>query len=294
VSQSTPTDQATRPDRAELTRQLDGVVAAHLRDQPGLTVSCQAADADAVIAERGASRQHYAASTMKLPLVLAAYRRHDEGTLDLDSTVEIHNSFRSRSGGTFGLDRQDDSDDEVWDQLGRQVSLRWLCRRAVVRSSNLATNLVLAEVGFDAVAEAVSACGADGVQVVRGIGDFGAQRDGSSNQVTTAGLNRILLALAAGRAARPDTCTELLEVLAANEVATDIRPALPAGTWVAHKNGWVSDVVLDAALIRPRGGASPAGEFALTVAVSGAWPNERSHALIQDVAATVWRAVTGG
>lgn len=280
------------PGSAELTGRLDAVVADHVGPDPRVAVSYQARTATGVLAEREADGPHYAASTMKLPLVLAAYRLRDAGTLDLDSTVEVHNSFTSRTGGTYGIDAEDDSDEEVWQRFGRRVSLRWLCRRSIIRSSNLATNLVLAEVGLDAVAAAIDCCAAEGVEVVRGIGDFAAQRAGRSNLVTASGLNKILLALADGTAADPSTCTEVLEVLAANEVSTDVRPALPDGTWVAHKNGWVSDVVLDAALVRPGGGSDRRAEFALSVAISGDWPNEKSHALIQAVAGMVWDAVT--
>jgi beta-lactamase class A len=174
------------------------------------------------------------------------------------------------------------------------VPLRWLCRRSIIRSSNLATNLVADAVGFEAVAEVIADCEADGVQVVRGIEDYAAQRAGISNLVTVSGLNRILLALATGTAAGPETCAAVLGVLADNEVDTDIRPGLPAGTWVAHKNGWVSDGVLDAALVRPRGGDDPRDQFVLSVAISGAWPNERSHRLIQRIAGAVWQRRPGG
>jgi beta-lactamase class A len=74
-------------------------------------------------------------------------------------------------------------------------------------------------------------------------------------------------------------------------VATDVRAGLPAGTWVAHKNGWVSDVVLDAALVRPGGAEQSDGEFAISVAVSGKLPNDHSHDLIRSIAGTVWDSI---
>jgi beta-lactamase class A len=278
----------------DLAAELMAVIAGGIRDEPGIRVSYQLRTTDGVVAESAPQAEHYSASTMKLPLVLAAYRLRDRGTLDLDSTVEVHNSFTSQVGGSFGIDREDDSDEDVWARFGQQVSLRWLCRHSIIRSSNLATNLVLEAVGLEAVGEAVTACRAAGVEVVRGIGDYAAQRTGTSNLVTVAGLNAILLALADGTAADPATCRELLGILADNEVATDVRPGLPPGTWVAHKNGWVSDTVLDAALVRPGGADDRTGEFALSVAISGERPNERSHELIQALARAVWsRRVPG-
>lgn len=274
---------------------LTALVAEELREAPHLRISYELATPEGVVDSLEPESQHYSASTMKLPLVLAAYRLRDRGTLDLDSTVTVHNSFTSRTGAPYSIDRDEDSDDEVWAAFGTQVSLRWLCRRSIIRSSNLATNLVAEAVGFDAVAEVIADCGATGVAVVRGIEDYAAQRAGISNLVTVTGLNKILLALAAGTVADPDTCAEVLGILADNEVDTDIRPGLPASTWVAHKNGWVSDGVLDAALVRPGGGTVPDGQFVFSVAISGDWPNDRAHQLIQRMAAAVWerRPATG-
>ncbi|WP_229669798.1 serine hydrolase [Microlunatus endophyticus] len=279
---------------ADLHDVLTALVAEELSAAAHLRISYELATTDGVVDTRQPDLQHYSASTMKLPLVLAAYRLHDHGTLDLDSTLTVHNSFTSRTGEPYAIDPDEDSDPEVWARVGQQVPLRWLCRRSIIRSSNLATNLVADAVGFEAVAQVIVDCEADGVQVVRGIEDYAAQRAGISNLVTVSGLNKILLALAGGTAAPPGTCAAVLGVLADNEVDTDIRPGLPTGTWVAHKNGWVSDGVLDAALVRPHGGDDPRDQFVLSVAISGAWPNERSHRLIQRIAGTVWQRRPGG
>lgn len=268
---------------------LRQVVADQTVEKPDLTVSFQLVGANDVIADLQPQVPHYAASTMKLPLIVAAYRLRDHGILDLDSKVTVHNNFRSQAGGQFGIEADEDSDQQVWDQMGQPVTLRWLCRRSIIRSSNLATNLVLDAVGLDAVAQAIRICNADGVQVVRGIEDYAARQDGRTNLVTVDGLNQMLRALSDRTAARPDTCDELLDVLADNEMDTDVRSGLPAGTWVAHKNGWVSDAVLDAALVRPSGVSDRTGEFALTVAISGQWGDEKMHAVVREIAAAVWR-----
>ncbi|SDT42920.1 serine hydrolase [Microlunatus soli] len=281
-----------RTSASSLSERLDAIAQAAVDEAAGsgtaIRVSYQLASASGPIAGRAADDEHYAASTMKLPLVLAAYRGRDQGRLDLDSMLTVHNSFTSRVGSPFGVDVEDDSDHEVWDAMGSQVSLRWLCRRSIIRSSNLATNLVLEAVGFDAVAEAIAACDAGDLRVVRMINDYAAQQVGRSNVVTAAGLNAVLAALAAGTAAEPATCREVLAILADNEVTTDVTQGLPEGTWVAHKNGWVSDAVLDAALIRPGGVDDPEGEFVLSAAVSGRWPNDRSHDVIGRLAAEAW------
>ena len=196
--------------------------------------------------------QHYAASTMKLPLVLAAYREAEAGRLDLDASVVIRNDFCSASGsGRFGVDPVEDEDPEPWHRLGQPVAVRWLCHRALVRSSNLATNLVLDAVGLDAVAEALSVANADGITVKRGIEDAAARDAGLDNVVTAAGLAAVLRSIATGSVASEQTCGEIIAILLAQQFNDAIPAGLPPEIRVAHKSGWVTGTCHDAAMIYP-------------------------------------------
>src|SRR4051794_19780199 len=108
---------------------------------------------------------------MKLPLVMAAYRLCDAGRLDLDATVEVRNEFAAaHDGSTFGIDRDDDSDAQTWNRLGQQVALRWLALRSIVRSGNLAANLLLDAVGVAAVQSLLAQLGCAHPLLARGIG----------------------------------------------------------------------------------------------------------------------------
>lgn len=199
---------------------------------------------------------HYAASTMKVGLVLAAFRQADLGTLDLDRPVTVHNDFLSAVGsGRYGIEQTDDSDPEPWRRLGTDVALRWLCHRALVRSSNLATNLVLEHVGVDVVAEALAAVGASASVITRGIEDSDARQAGHHNLVTAADLALTLQALASRQAASPDSCREIVAVLAAQQINDALPGQLPPGIRVAHKSGWVHGISHDAGIVYPDGEA---------------------------------------
>jgi beta-lactamase class A len=235
--------------------------------------------------ERLADETHYAASTMKLPLLLAAYRLADAGRLDLDERVRLHADFTSAADGSpFEMSRDYDSDDEPWTLLGHEVPLRWLARHMVVRSSNLATNLVLERVGADRVAEAWQVCGAERSVTVRGIEDYAAERAGLSNLVTAADLAAVLGAIADGTPASPSSCAEMLAALADNENRDNVPAGLPAGTYVAHKDGWVDNIAHDAALVRP----SDAPPYVLVVCSSAALSEAAGWRLIADVARASW------
>ena len=235
--------------------------------------------------ERLPDETHYAASTMKLPLLLAAYRLADADQLDLDERVRLHADFTSAADGSpFTMSRDYDSDDEPWTLLGQEASLRWLARHMVIRSSNLATNLVLERVGAHRVAEAWQVCGATRSVTVRGIEDYAAERAGLSNLVTAADLAAVVGAIANGTPASRSSCAEMLAALADNENRDNVPAGLPDGTYVAHKDGWVENIAHDAALIRP----TDAPPYVLVVCSSAALSEEAGWQLIADVARTSW------
>jgi beta-lactamase class A len=230
---------------------------------------------------RDADVPHYAASTMKLPLLVAAHRLHERGDLDLDGPVLVHNRFASAADGSrYSLDQADDQDDGTWAALGEERSLRTLTEHMTVRSGNLATNLVLERVGAAAVADVLADAGASGRTVLpRGIEDAAAREAGLDNLVTAEDLGRVL------RAVPPD----VEAVLARQEHRDSIPAGLPEGTYVANKTGWVDGITHDAALVRPDGRPP----YVLVVLTTVAVPEEVAAASIADVSRVVWEAWEG-
>lgn len=233
---------------------------------------------------------HYAASTMKLPLLVAAYRRAERGELDLDAEIPVHNSFRSaaadseRSGETFSLEQSDDQDDDTWDLLGGAAPLRRLVRHCIVHSGNLATNLVLEQVGLAEVAAVLAEAGCTRTRVGRGIGDFAARDAGLDNIVTATDLALVMAGVGARTLAAPATCSSVEDVLAAQEHRDMIPAGLPTGTYVANKTGWVEGVSHDVALIRPDGQPPCVMVICSTVDL----PEADASRLAADIARAVW------
>ncbi|MGH3646634.1 MAG: serine hydrolase [Micromonosporaceae bacterium] len=244
---------------------------------------------------RLAGAPHYPASTMKLAVLAAAYRLADAGTLDLDAPVEVHNDFGSAAPGAarFRMDPDYDSDPSVWARLGETASLRWLARRMIVLSSNLATNLVLEHTGYAAAtaawraAAAVGPAGGAGAAssvVRRGIEDYAAREAGIDNLVTAADLAALLGAIATDRIASAAACHEMRQVLLAQEKNDDLPMGLPTGTPVAHKNGWVDGIRHDAAIVYP----ADAPAYLLVACLSTPSPDERMRQLMARIAAASW------
>ncbi|GAA5191956.1 hypothetical protein GCM10023322_50490 [Rugosimonospora acidiphila] len=226
-----------------------------LDDVPGtVSVWCAPLGSAAPRYERLPDERHYAASTMKVAVLAALHRAHEAGRLDLDAPVPVRNRFVSALAGApeFSLGGpRDDNDDAVWDRLGGEASLAWLAERMIVRSSNLAANLVLAHAGSDEVARVWRLAGATHSATPRGIEDYAARDAGIDNLVTAADLGRLLDALATGALAGPDGTARMLATLFAQEHREDLAAGLPTGTRVAHKNGWVHAVRHAAGVVYP-------------------------------------------
>lgn len=243
---------------------------------------------------RQAEHRHYAASTMKVAVMAAAYRLADQGRVDLDADVAVHDEFVSAAEdrSCYRSTADYDNDPEPWRRLGSAAPLRWLVRRMIVRSSNLATNLVLERIGFAAVAAAWRAAGARHAVVNRGIQDYAADAAGRANLVTAADLAGLVTAIHAGArdrpperaVASPSSCAEMLDVLLAQEVDEDVVRGLPTGTSVAHKNGWVEGIRHSVALIHP----ADAPAYVLATCVTAPLDHDAGCALVARVAAASW------
>jgi beta-lactamase class A len=262
-----------------------------LEAAPGtISVWCGPLDGPPAYA-RLADTTHYAASTMKVAVLAALYRADEAGALALDTPVPVHSDFASAAPGAprFNCTRDYDSDSEVWDRLGETVPLRWLARRMIVRSGNLATNLVLSYVGFPAVAEVWRLAGARHSVTGRGIMDQAAQEHGISNLVTAADLAALLGAIATGRLAGPDTCRAMLDVLLAQEHQDDLAAGLPPGTRIAHKSGWVHGIRHGAGVVFPANAPPYALAVCATTALaSGQSRDDPACRLLARIAAASW------
>jgi beta-lactamase class A len=235
--------------------------------------------------------RHYSASIMKLPILVAAHRLAEGGRLDLDRPVRVHNEFESqRPGHRFSLDRAEDSDPATWAALGTEVPLGDLVHRMVTVSGNLATDLVLDEVGTAEVAAVLADAGcSERTTIVRGIEDYPARDAGIDNLITADDMARLVVALAEGRLAGADASAACERVLLAQEYRNGIPAGLPDGLTIGNKTGWISSVNHDVALIR----APDLPAVGMAVLVSAPGTEEEREAGIARIAAAAWAEVVG-
>ena len=236
-----------------------------------------------------AGTSFHAASTMKVPVMIELFRRHDAGQVRLDSAVMLHTEFRSIvDGSPFSLDAGSDSDSSLYAKAGQPVSLRELNERMITRSSNLATNVVIQLLDAQRVNATAHALGATTMQVRRGVEDTKAFNAGLNNTTSARDLGALMAALAENRAASPASCDAMRTILLKQEFNDEIPAGLPKGTPVAHKTGWITATTHDAAIIYPPGRPP----YVLVVLTRAIRDRGVAQKLMADISRDTWQAVT--
>ena len=227
----------------------------------------------------------HAASTMKIPVMLEVLRSAEAGRIALDQRVLLVNRFHSIvDGSPYALSADDDSDSSVYREVGERVAIRELMERMIVRSSNLATNALIALVGAEQANETAHRLGATRIRVLRGVEDGKAFAAGRNNTTTSADLAILLQRIENGEALKPESVRLMKAVLLRQEFNDEIPAGVPKGTPVAHKTGSITATLHDAAIVYP-----PRRAPYVLVVLTRAIPDEKiARALIADISRLVW------
>lgn len=197
-----------------------------------------------------ADRWFHAASTMKLAVLLALFKAAETGRVRLEDRLHVRNRFRSIADRSiFNIAKDRDADGSVHRRVGRSMTLLELGQPMIIRSSNLATNLLLDYLAPAAVQETLTSAGVGGVKIVRGVEDNAAFEQGLNNMTTARGLVQLFRLLREDHFFQEASRKQMLDILFAQEFNGMIPASLPDATQVAHKTGEISTCTHDAGLV---------------------------------------------
>ncbi len=199
-----------------------------------------------------ADSSFHAASTMKVPVMVELFRSSQAGRLPMGQGIMLVNQFASIvDGSRYSLDQGSDSDTTLYRRIGERIPVDTLLRLMIARSSNLATNTLIALVGAKEVTTAMRGMGAARIQVLRGVEDGKAFDRGLNNTTTARDLAVILRAIEEGKGIAPADRLQMLDILHAQEFNDKIPAGVPRGVRVAHKTGEITGHSHDAAIVYP-------------------------------------------
>jgi beta-lactamase class A len=231
-----------------------------------------------------ADTSFHAASTMKVPVMIELFRRASAGSFRMNQRLLLVNQFASIvDGSPYSLDPTSDSDSTLYHRLGQRVPVDTLLRLMITRSSNFATNTLIALVGAENVTRTMRSLGAARIQVLRGVEDGKAFEEGMNNTTTARDMAVILQAIQEGRAA-PSATSAMLSILLAQEFNERIPAGLPVGVKVAHKTGEITAIAHDAAIVYPPGKPP----YVLVVLTGGIQDSGRADKLVADISSLVY------
>ena len=194
--------------------------------------------------------EFHAASTMKTPVMIEAFKKSFENKISLDDTILVKNEFISIvDGSLFKLSSFDDSDKKTYERIGGHLSLRELIYEMITISSNFATNLVIDYIGHEDINMTMRDLGAQNINVLRGVEDIKAYNKGLNNTTTALDLLKIYESLALGRVINNKLSQKMVDILKDQKYDDIIPKYLPKEIEIAHKDGWVSGTRHDSGIV---------------------------------------------
>lgn len=129
-----------------------------------------------------------AASVIKVPVMVEAFRRIAEGTLDPDMQVEIRPEMKKPSCGAL-----------TYMHDGLKVTVMDLITLMIIVSDNTATNLMIDLLGIEPVNETMRKLEIPGIVLRRKLFEPELSRQGIQNTVTARGVGMLLERMAQGK-----------------------------------------------------------------------------------------------
>jgi beta-lactamase class A len=236
----------TKKDFVELKLSIDSVIASH---EGTFAVSFKDISTG-VRVDINAYEYFHAASTMKTPVMIEVFNQAEQKKFSLNDSIPVVNSFRSIIDGTeYSLRLSDDSEDGLYNRIGKHETIRNLVVKMITVSSNLSTNILIEKVGPQNVMKTLSTMGLKDIQVLRGVEDGKAFDAGKNNTTTSFDLSIIFESIALKNCISKQVSEEMLEILFSQKFNDMIPAKLPPSVKVAHKTGSITNVQHDSGII---------------------------------------------
>ena len=236
-------------------------------------------------------RLFHAASTFKSGVLLAVLKAAEEKRLRLDDRLQVRNRFRSVvDGSPYRIERERDADGVVHRAVGQSLPIRELAEAMIVRSSNLATNLLIDLLGVDYVRQVLESGDVRGVDIKRGVEDTRAHENAINNQASAEGLVRLHRLFVEEHFLAPDQRDEGLRILFGQEFRSMIPARLPKGTRVAHKTGEISTHCHDTGLVY----LPDRKPYVLAILTEHGPEAIKRNRAVAEISAAIFRFIDGG
>ena len=236
--------------------------------------------------ERGADGPFQAASTIKLPILVALHDAVARGRLRLHAQVRLRPEDQVTGSGVLQLLSP-----------GLRLPLRDLAELMIATSDNAATNILLRLLGLERVNACLEGLGLHQIRVHRPLQVIPVAA-GPTNTVTAGELAELLGRIAAGTVVSWEACRRMVATLKRQQVRSALPALLPDGggavgalpRWeLAHKTGGIPGHQHDVGLLY-----LPGQTIVVAVLTRGGPSAAQARGFIAQVGLAVLRAWDGG
>jgi beta-lactamase class A len=218
----------------------------------------------------------FSASVIKVPVMVAVYRKIDEGELALSDSFETTEEDWAAGAGWL-----------QWDEAGISHTVEDYLYMMMTQSDNVATNALIRRVGgADHVNEVARSLGAKDTLLYQKVSSERAAVPALDNRTTPRDMATMMSRIATGEAASDVSCKDMIDLMYQDELDWWLDAGLPEDVWAANKAGWLFKVYDEAGIVED-------GDNPYVVAILSKYGPENveeGQILIENLSRTVWEA----
>jgi len=226
-----------------------------------------------------ADETFFSASIIKVPVMVAVYRKIEQGDLSFSQEVELKEEDWAAGAGWL-----------QWEEAGSKQTVGDLLLLMMTQSDNVATNALIRMVGgSEHVNEVAESLGAKDTLLYQKVSSERGAVPGLDNRTTPRDMATMLQKIADDEAASEKSCGYMIELMRTNELDWWLDAGLPQNVYAANKAGWLYQVYGDVGIVEHEG-------HRYTVAIlskHGAATVDEGAILIEDLSRTTWESQSG-
>jgi beta-lactamase class A len=221
----------------------------------------------------GGDKAFSAASTIKLPVLVAFFQAVDAGQVRLDETLVMRKDLVASESGVI-----------QYQPVGTKFSALETADYMITISDNTATNMLIDRLGgIAALNQRFKSWGLNQINLHNPLPDLL-----GTNTVTPKDLSTLMLKIGQGDLLTPRSRDLALDILRRTVTKTLLPPGLGEGSTISHKTGDIASVVGDSGLI-----GMPNGQrYVATIFVKRPHNDPRAQELIRQISKLSYQALS--
>jgi beta-lactamase class A len=222
--------------------------------------------------------QFFTASVIKVPIMVAVYRKVEEGDLDFSQKIEIKDEDWAAGAGWL-----------QWQKAGTKQTVGDLLLLMMTQSDNVAANALVRTVGgADYVNRVARSMGAKDTLLYQKVSSERGAVPALDNRSTPRDMVAMMRQIAEGKAASEKSCGYMIDLMHQDKLDWWLDAGLPNDVDAANKAGWLYRVYDEVGLVEHDG-----HRYVIAImAKHGSADVYEGQDLIKNLSRTVWGSET--